>query len=218
MADIHLTTFSAESRRASLAEITSRLGLTQANLIRDQYSKPFLQTPEGQIFGLGVTHIRSVAKPFSLMAASTCPQLGLDAELWNLTPPDDVFLNSVMAAEEAKLAQVVNETGQDAGVLLWVGKEAALKSHGLTMVDPRHLALRQLGANHFRAESSKAATAPVMPANVWFYTYTAPEINQLILLAVAVADNPQPVQSISVWAEKLPGLAPLDLDSLQSEQ
>ena len=214
MVDIHLTAFSAETRERALARMISDLGLTHANLIRDDYYKPFLQTPDGQIFGLGVTHIRKVAKPFSLMAASTCPQLGLDAEVWNLAPRDDVFLKSVMATEEAKLAQAANARGLDAGVFLWVGKEAALKASGTVMVDPRHLALRQLGPNHFRAEPSKAATAPITPANVWFYTYTAPQINQQVLLAVAVADNPQPVKSISLRADKLQGLKPLNLDSL----
>ena len=213
MVDIHLTAFSAETRERALARMISDLGLTHANLIRDDYYKPFLQTPDGQIFGLGVTHIRKVAKPFSLMAASTCPQLGLDAEVWNLASRDDVFLKSVMATEEAKLAQAVNARGQDAGVFLWVGKEAALKTSGTVMVDPRHLALRQVGANYFRTEPSKAATAPITPANVWFYTYTAPQLDQQVLLAVAVADNPQPVKSISLKAEKLPGLVPLHLDS-----
>jgi phosphopantetheinyl transferase len=214
MVDIHLTAFSAETRERALAQMASELGITHPTLIRDDYYKPFLQTPDGQIFGLGVTHIRKVAKPFSLMAASTCPQLGLDAEVWNLAPRDDVFLKSVMATEEAKLAQAVNARGQDAGLLLWVGKEAALKAHGLTMVDPRHLALRQMGSNHFRAEPSRAATAPITPANVWFYTFTAPRIDQHILLALAAADNPQPVKSISLRADKLQGLMPLHLDSL----
>ncbi len=214
MLDIHLTNFVSESRNLALAEIAANLGLTQANLIRDDYYKPFLQTPEGQIFGLAITHIRKAAKPFSLMAASSCPQLGLDAELWNVIPRDDVFLNSVMAKEETELSQAVNAKGEDAGLLLWVGKEAALKSHGLAMVDPRHIALRLVAANHFRAEPSKAATAPITPANVWFYSYTAPQINQHVLLAVAVADNPQPVHSISLKAEKLPGLVPLHLDSI----
>ncbi len=214
MVDIHLTAFSAETRERALAQMTSELGITHSTLIRDDYHKPFLQTPDGQIFGLGVTHVRKVAKPFSLMAASTCPQLGLDAELWNLATRDDVFLKSVMATEEAKLAQAVNARGQDAGLLLWVGKEAALKASGTVMVDPCHLALRQMGPNHFRAEPSKAASAPITPASVWYYTYTAPEIDQLILLAIAVADNPQPVKSISLRADKLQGLKPHNLDSL----
>ena len=214
MLDIHLTDFVAESRSTALVEITASLGLTHANLIRDDYNKPFLQTPEGQIFGLAITHIRKAAKPFSLMAASTCPQLGLDAELWNLAPRDDVFLNSVMAKEEAKLAATLKAIRRDTGVFLWVGKEAALKASGSVMVDPRHLALRQMGPNHFRAEPSKAATAPITPANVWFYTYAAPQLNQHVLLAVAVAYNPQPVKSISLRADKLLGLKPLNLDSL----
>ncbi|MEO9168849.1 MAG: 4'-phosphopantetheinyl transferase superfamily protein [Aestuariivirga sp.] len=214
MVELHLTDFVAESRGLALATIISSLGLAQAKLIRDDYYKPFLQTPEGQIFGLGITHIRKAAKPFSLMAASTYPQLGLDAELWNHAPRDDVFLKNVMAKEETELAQAVNVKGHDAGLLLWVGKEASLKSHGLAMVDPRHLALRQVSANHFRAEASMAATAPVTPANVWFYTYAAPEIGQHILVAIAVADNPQPVKSISLRAEKLQGIKPLNLDSL----
>src|SRR5665213_272396 len=214
MLDIHLTDFVSENRSLALAEIAAKLGLTQANLIRDDYYKPFLQTPEGEIFGLAITHIRKVAKPFSLMAASSCPQLGLDAELWNIVPRDDVFLNSVMAKEETELSQAVKAKGQDAGLLLWVGKEAALKSHGLAMVDPRHIALRLIGANHFRAEPSRAATAPITPANMWFYTFTAPQLDQHVLLAVAVSDNPQPVKSISLRADKLQGLKPLNLDSL----
>ena len=214
MVDIHLTAFVAESRSAALVEITSSLGLTHANLIRDDFNKPFLQTSEGQIFGLAITHIRKATKPFSLMAASTCPQIGLDAELWNPGLGDDIFLNSVMATEEAKLAATLRAIRRGAGAFLWVGKEAALKSHGMAMVDPRHLALRQMAPNHFRAEPSKAATAPITPASVWFYTYTAPEINQSILLAIAVADSPKPVKSISLRADKLQGIKPLNLDSL----
>ena len=214
MVDIHLTAFSAETRERALARMISDLGLTHANLIRDENHKPFLQASDGQIHGLAITHIRSASTPFSLMAASTCSGLGLDAELWNPGLGDDAFLNSVMAKEETDLVLEVKAKGQDAGLLLWVGKEAALKSHGLAMVDPRHIALRRVAANHFRAESSKAATAPITPANVWFYTYTAPQINQRVLLAVAVADNPQPTQSISLKAEKLPGLVPLHLDSI----
>ncbi len=214
MVDIHLTAFSAETRERALARMISDLGLTHANLIRDENHKPFLQASDGQIHGLAITHIRSASTPFSLMAASTCSGLGLDAELWNPGLGDDTFLNSVMAKEEAKLAATLKANRRHAGVFLWVGKEAALKASGTVMVDPRHVTLRQMGPNHFRAEPSRAATAPITPANMWFYTFTAPQLDQHVLLAVAVADNPQPIQSILLKAEKLPGLVPLHLDSI----
>ena len=212
MVDIHLTAFSAETRKRALAQMISELGITSANLIRDDYHKPFLQSPEGQIFGLAITHIRNAAKPFSLMAASTCPQLGLDAELWNQAPRDDVFLNSVMAKEEAKLAATLKAMGHDAGLFLWVGKEAALKAHGNVMVDPRHLVLRQKSGNHFRAEPSNSAMAPIMPASLWFYTLMTPESEATLLLAIGLVNVLETTQTITMRAEKRVGLRPFNLD------
>lgn len=212
MVELQIAAFSTETRNATLAKLGQSLGLASGNLAKNEFGKPFLQTPSGNSCGLAITHIRHAVIPFSLMVASKHVNIGLDAEIWPRGLGDDIFLRSIMAPEEITLAKAISQQGCDAGIFLWVGKEAALKASGQVMVDPRDIALSHVGKNLLRSATSKSATFKVVGTAVAFFTLTA-ETGEKILVAAAVGDAPQPIQAIEIAdVGKLLNLAPLNLN------
>ena len=210
MVEFHLATFKPESRAATVAQLAYNVGLPQAILARTETYKPYLLAPGGQSCGLAIAHISRGAKPFSLMAASTDNNIGLDAEIWPSGIGDGVFRNSIMAKDDAKLAETFRAKVLDAGLLLWVGKEAALKATGNVMVDPRDISITKLKENFASAVPSKNAQALMPQTTLAYYTFAAPQSGETVLMAIAfVAAN---LFEIRPSAELL-NFAPLNLDS-----
>lgn len=206
MAEFHLAVFNHQTRAAVLAQSVAALEMPSAELMRTATGKPFLESPNGKTHGLSIAHIRKASPPFSLMASSVTSNIGIDAEVFPHGQGDSVFRNSIVAPAEIELAKALSEQQLDAGLFLWVVKEAALKAGGTVMVDPRDVLITPIGQNLARAESWYLPQAAVLA----FHTFTAPHSANRILLAAAVADIIQPVAIHH--GGQLPNFIPLNLD------
>jgi len=213
MAEFHISTFLPQTRDATLANLVYCAGLPKVKELRADTHKPFLQESTRKTRGLAITHIRRSIKPFSLMAVSLWPNIGIDAELWPGSGGDEVFLKSIIAPEETELATSLKAKGLDAGLFLWVAKEAALKASGMVMVDPRDIVITLIEKNYAGAAKANNSTAMVSPAQLAFFTLTAPETNETVLVALSAVKEPKAERTISIEGTKTLGLRPLNLDS-----
>ncbi len=212
MTEIHLTSFLPNSRAEAITLLAKTIAMPDGQMIRADTRKPFLKGKGLGRCGLTITHVRRCAQPFSLMAASPWPNIGIDAEAWSQANRNKVFLDSIMASEEAELAQEITKRGLDAGLFLWVAKEAALKACGHVMVDPRDITISATGANRARASNSVVTNAKIKPANLAFYTFKPTATDETILLATATVGRPRVDHHVLIKAGELPSLEPLNLD------
>jgi hypothetical protein len=81
---------------------------------------------------------------------------------------------------------MLGSNGNDAGIVLWVLKEAALKCTGEVMTDPPHLAVAHVSRNLFRVKSSASAGAPHPEIDVCLHVLTN-ETNPSTMLLVGLA-------------------------------
>ena len=213
MVEFHLASFSPESRATTLAQLAHNIGLPQASLARTETYKPYLLAPDGQTCGLAIAHIRRSAQPFSLMAACTTNNIGLDAEIWPIGTGDAIFRNSIMAKDDTNLAETFRAKGLDSGLLLWVGKEAALKATGHVMVDPRDIAITQLKQNLASATPNKNAQAMLPQTSLAYYTFAAPQSGETVLMAIALANASLASKPIRILhSGELLNFSPLNLE------
>ena len=214
MVELHLATSTSESRAATVAQLAHKIGLPQASLARTETYKPYLLAPDGQTRGLAIAHIRGGASPFSLMAACTTNNIGLDAEIWPIGTGDAIFRNSIMAKDDTNLAETFCAKGLDSGLLLWVGKEAALKATGHVMVDPRDIAITKLKQNLASATPSKNAQAMLPQTTLAYYTFAAPQSGETVLMAIALANASMAAKPFRILhSAELLNFSPLNLDS-----
>jgi phosphopantetheinyl transferase len=87
-------------------------------------------------------------------------EIGIDLEVWLQREADLAFLQSVASSEDRKAVAMLGSNGNDAGIALWVLKEAALKCTGEVMTDPRDLAVVHVSGNVFKVKPSARAMAP----------------------------------------------------------
>ncbi len=185
MLDIHLATFTATSRKPTLARLISAAGLPAAVAVKSPTGKPYLRAADGTSHGLAIAHLRKTNPSFSAMAVATKTQIGIDIELWP-TATDQAFLASIAAPEDAPLIKRITALGQDPATFLWVAKEAALKASGEVMVDPRNISVKLLQNGHFYAATSASATAPVAQTHIRIWRFKVKGSNAATLLALAV--------------------------------
>ena len=186
MSLIRIASFTESNRSSILAELMQAHGLTGFTPMRAETGKPYLQGPSGSKAGLAVSHVRTAAAPFSLMAVSDEPSLGIDAEAWREGQTDEVFLQSIAAPEDAPLIACLRKKGRDPATLLWVLKEAALKAGGEVMVDPRHLTVGLSTNGHIEASSSATSTAPLLGSNLQLFELSIQAAEPSIWVALAI--------------------------------
>jgi len=190
MLDIYLATFTALSRKPTLARLLAPAGFGTAEEKRSSTGKPFLESPDGKAHGLAIAHVRQATPSFSVMAVTDDPLIGLDAELWP-TAIDAAFLASVAAPEDAALIKRITALGRDPATFLWVAKEAALKASGEVMVDPRNISVELSPNGHFCAATSARASGPVAQAHIRIWRFNVKGSNAVGLLALAATAQPR---------------------------
>jgi phosphopantetheinyl transferase len=127
---------------------------------RAQNGKPVLDFDTAQAVGFSTSYARLEARTVALIALVPGRDIGLDVEIWPSRAADPVFLGTVASVEDARALRILGETGRDAGIALWVIKEAALKCTGEVVTDPRDLAVTPQGDDTFRVSTSSRAGSP----------------------------------------------------------
>ncbi|MGO4705246.1 4'-phosphopantetheinyl transferase superfamily protein [Microvirga sp. 2MCAF38] len=124
----------------------------------------FTRTSSGKPICLdGPYFSMSYSAGVTAIAVSASVELGLDIEALPSEELPAGSLSSAVAHEEKGLLARLSESQGRAETMLWSIKEAALKLTGDVMIDPRHLAVRQLRGGGFKVEPSRAASAPFPP-------------------------------------------------------
>lgn len=145
--------------------------------------KPFLVLDQPRNIGYSLSHSHEV-EVIALLDEER--ELGVDLELWPHRTVDPVFWDSVASPEDDRILKMLGQTGQDAGIAVWVIKEAALKCSGDVMTDPRDLSVTHLAKNIFRVKSSAKARSPHPEIDVSLLN--RPEENTLLLGIAMSAD------------------------------
>ena len=155
-------------RHLVLAELLAQRGIENfkpEQLKRDDFGKPYLDLEESLI-GYSFSNARFDGGSFGLMALADGSAIGIDVELWPKRSGNQVFVESVAAPEDDVILRGLGMGGYDAGLALWVIKEAALKCSGEVMVDPRNLAVSQYRDGPFRVSPSLLAGAALQEFSV----------------------------------------------------
>lgn len=180
-----------KTRAVVLAEQLAAMGLTAPPEFEvGANGKPRLIA--GEPVGFSYTHIRTKQNPFGLMALIEDQDIGVDGEPWPLQAADPAFLQTIATREDEQALAALGADGRDAGIGLWVIKEAALKCIGEVMIDPRNVAVRPIGNNLFQIAQSALATALRPPIHVGVYKLSLqlmPAHLCLVALAVSAASQ-----------------------------
>ena len=152
----------------NLAERELRIILTELGLNPAQAAKitklpngkPKLETEHHTSIGFSRSNARFEGKKIVGIACVEDRDIGIDIELWSRQPADEAFLETVASREDTKILTALGRNGYDAGLALWVIKEAALKCTGDVMLDPRSLSVEITRDGLFRVSPSKQARAP----------------------------------------------------------
>ena len=150
-------------RHRILVELLKQKGIdnfTFEQLKRDDFGKPYIELDE-RLIGYSFSNARFAGESFGLMALADGCAIGVDVELWPRRPNETVFLETVAAPEDKAVLRILGARGYDAGLALWVIKEAALKCSGDVMIDPRHLAVSQSCDKVLRVGPSLAARTAI---------------------------------------------------------
>lgn len=131
--------------------------------------KPRLNFRSGQLIGFSVSHPRhSVISTELIVVVENC-DVGLDAEFWPIESDGPSFLRTIASSADSGVIEVLSKPGHDAGVALWLIKEAALKCSGNVDIDPQHLSITALGNSTFRAAANNEALLPQPEVKVYLY-------------------------------------------------
>lgn len=184
---IHITTFTADSRSATLVELLKLQGLEKFEPQKSESGKPFLQDCVGRQAGLAISHVRGCVPPFSIMAISKVGAVGIDAEVWPPGGTNEPFLASIAAPEDGDVIVRARTAGRDPATLLWVLKESALKASDDVMTDPRHLTVGVSINGHNQTLPSGAASAPLLRCKLRVFEMHINATERGILVSVAIA-------------------------------
>lgn len=174
-------------RQVILAERMADKGIKNfkpGQLKYDTFGKPYLERDEGLI-GYSFSNARFDGGSIGLMALVDGALIGIDVELWPRRPSDKVFLETVASPEDEAVLSVLGNGGYDAGVALWVIKEAALKCSGEVMIDPRHLAVSQSRDGLFHIGPSLTASTAIPMISITLFELRAEKWSELVFLCGA---------------------------------
>ena len=179
-------------RHRILVELLEQMGIKSFNsehLKRNDFGKPYLALDE-PLIGYSFSNARFAGGSFGVIALVEGAEIGVDVEFWPRRPSDKVFLETVAAPEDEAVLRILGTQGYDAGLALWVIKEAALKCSGDVMVDPHQLAVSQSRNNELQVGPSSAAGAPVPEFRVALFELRADKCPEhLFLCGIAVTKH-----------------------------
>jgi phosphopantetheinyl transferase len=96
----------------------------------------------------------------TVIAVSAATEVGVDVEALPRDPDNYGSVPIVPAEEDSALLPCLSGIAAHAEIILWTIKEAALKLTGEVMVDPSHLAVRQVRRGRFKLSPARIASAP----------------------------------------------------------
>ena len=131
------------------------------SLVRESNGKQKLESHDGRKWHCNFSRVRNAPQPFGLVAISNETELGIDVEVWPDSTADADFLDSISTFEDARAIRSLASFDRDAGIALWVIKEATLKCTGDVMIDPRHLTVSPIRDGIYRISPNLLAGAPV---------------------------------------------------------
>lgn len=152
-------------------------------LIQANNGKPVLVLLQLGKLGFSVSHCNET-EMIALLDEDR--EIGIDLEAWLQREADPAFLQTVASSEDRKAVAMLGSNGNDAGIALWVLKEAALKCTGEVMTDPLHLAVVHVSGNLFKVKSSARAMAPHPEIDVCLHVLID-ETNASSMLLVGLA-------------------------------
>jgi len=124
-------------------------------------------SPSGKPVCRGGPHFNmSHAGDYIVVAVSREREVGVDVEVLPRSHDATRPVSIAVSEEDLRLLPYLAERRDRAETMLWSIKEAALKLTGDVMVDPGHMAARQIGEGIFRVAPSRAARAPIHDAFV----------------------------------------------------
>jgi phosphopantetheinyl transferase len=152
-------------------------------MIQAENGKPCLVLDGLSKIGFSVSHCKET-EIIALLDEDR--EIGIDLEVWPQREADPAFLQTVASVDDRKALVKLQSNGNDAGIVLWVLKEAALKCTGEVMTDPLHLSVAHVSRNLFRVKSSASAGAPHPEIDVCLLVLTN-ETNPSTMLLVGLA-------------------------------
>jgi phosphopantetheinyl transferase len=152
-------------------------------IIQAENGKPYLVLNGLSKVGFSVSHCKET-EMIALLDEDR--EIGIDLEVWPQREADPAFLQTVASVDDRKALVKLQSHGNDAGIALWVLKEAALKCTGEVMTDPLQLSVAHVSRNLFRVKSSASAGAPHPEIDVCLHVLTS-ETNASIMLLVGLA-------------------------------
>jgi 4'-phosphopantetheinyl transferase superfamily len=185
----------ASRRIEILRELLSAAGQSNTEklkLVREPNGKQKLECVDGRKWHCNFSRVRNAPRIFGVVAISNETELGIDVEIWPKTAADPDFLDSVSTSDDARAIQSLARLNRDAGIALWVIKEAALKCSGDVMIDPRHLAVSESQDGFYRIGPSLLAGAPVPDVTVALFQMRAskwPDTEILCAIALPCHDR-----------------------------
>lgn len=167
-------------------------GAETVELMREPNGKQKLECDDGRKWHCNFSRVRNAPQIFGVVAISNETELGIDVEVWPETAADPDFLDSISTSEDASAIGSLAGLNRDAGIALWVIKEAALKCTGDVMIDPRHLTVSPFRDGIYRIGPSPLAGAPVPDVIVALFSIRAlkwPETEFLCGVALPYSDR-----------------------------
>jgi phosphopantetheinyl transferase len=188
MMSIHLTLVDPApqvSGESSIRQALGAVGLTSDQAFeirRAPNGKPWIDFEHTQVVGFSPSYTQLEGRKLALIALVHGQDIGVDVELWPDDKADKAFLDTVAAAEDTGTLVSLSKSSHDAGVALWVIKEAALKCTGDVMTDPRDLAVTARRDGLYRVSPSMRANAPHPDIDVALYSLQSKAESKAVLL------------------------------------
>lgn len=170
------------NRERTMQDLAARLGISPVRLELYANGKPHLITVEGKMFGCSISYARSNNHKAGIFAVSDHREIGVDLERWPHQAADPAFIASVAALKDGAVIDALGDNGRDAGVALWVIKEAALKCSGDVMFDPRLLTVKLTKNGLFLVSASENARMPLPEIEVSLHVSECADDNRDSLL------------------------------------
>lgn len=161
-----------QARRNSLKKVLDSVNFPTPDafeLVSASNGKPRLICENEHLIGYSVSHARGIAKSIELIAVAENCDIGLDAEFWPSQTNDSDLLNSIACVADGKAIEKVGYADVDAGVALWIIKEAALKYSGDVDIAPQQLEVTAHRNGKFSVKSAARSLVPHCEVDVYLY-------------------------------------------------